>query len=1809
MNPIKPDQKRKNTSISASKIQTAYIENLTFGESEVWDPYLQWCADNDVIDAYYLIVTTFRMFDPTTSEIPLKSIINCLTNNDSLDLLAAWSKHDAICDSLYQFAIKAKYNSNSVLEELGPISSNAYSGLKLNNSYLLMLFFESGTLINPKSHLWITQIRIWLLIHAIYRTKRGVFFDHSLRKASGYLVSQIRKQKTDWEDILKLKINPAYTESFSGFDAALNMKINAVDLGENSKRFKMFYNSLQQISQTDGAPYNVQGNTQFQGVYNKILDSITIKNPYLTLNESDSYWQNHTPVINREEIESHNYAIVEVDSSQSYTHQKLSVNSRIINQDEYLHFLPWSWNRLTTLEQKLLNDWINSTLKSADAKLSLLAALSWIAINTGRTLLRVLDFEISDDLIHDDWTLSLKDNNLKRQPAKKEGSWTPKTVEQHDWVEARSRLNIISLPIEIKNILSSEGIINRNKLTAPKLVGDIWGSNFSDSIEVVFSSQMKNTLPRVKSGMLATLLSQKIFNNANNGNFSQLLSSHPQVPLLGAFAYGSWDCEEVHTASTNILSCDANHMNSSNIMAIGSYLNPIEGLLIEAIKNTTSSILTIDKTQDPIEFHNAYSAYLIISLMAGTGIRAVNDVFESIIHFNFSFNFVFINDKASDESHMGRLTPIPEQCSHILKNIYPLHLKHMALALNKCNPELSAEINNLIENPSGNLPLFFLIDPETLDWKQISPSSIDSLRLFDWPLPANLFRQRLAKRLDKAKVNQNVINAWLGHKETNVAHYGDQSIRCWLVDLKENKVAFDRVYNQLGFKTLSTFRSTPTINRNNLGQFSNRNFGIQARTENRNKRREEISKQAKTEIEIYLNKRDVTELSHAELETLESKLFLNHEKKPHVDALIRSELLNKLIDEAWESKNEKVKISNRRIALNDTFTHATEATVQYLDLYLKLKEKFEAHYKSVMPSKTTKVNARFLTSLALIFENRICYSNMLIDIYEEKNFRLIQFKKQFYLEYSENIIENNWKLPVQRHHISTKTAALADKLLSGNRKPGAPDNLGAELIVVLRSYNLNVDISKPHEVIKLFCEITSAANALELPGNVSGFLSGRIIGTSLNWIDWLRILDNKILLIPDDPTASQLHNKVDDILKSETTKYNLSVTNLSDNLSLMIYAKDFFKEISNELKLYHPNNRQNCNDKITALIRLYQDKVSSAILLTGEWINNVVKKGKSATKAFSKTTPSDYFSALSSHMIQIAFDKDLFLMDSEEITDLYSDFLESTKNLVGTYHADRLITFNTFCSQKGIEDPNWSDLDMPKAVRSVSPGVLSENDYRITLSAILHNIEQNQDAALYMAFLLICCYRFGLRSKEAIYLKRQDWIEDAEGKITYILVRNSKLNELKSVHSKRIVPLLFELSDDELGVIDKIKANYHATYHDDTKAFLFFSQNHEITPRIAIIRSSLIALLKQITGNSKFVNHHLRHSFFNIINLGLLNLEFPTFKKIINNKDAFATIRKITLGDQHAAIGLRNNMAAARLMGHTQPRMGFLSYNHFTDIWADTFSSVINKKSDYTLKNCIDIDQFKRSNIVSPKLIDQLIKPYTNPSPVNLIKFLSLISSGLPTERATNWLNLKPEVTSYLMRICYQIENKNSTAPDSFEKWNKSLSLTTEWLKKIPKSAWKRLTEISFPLENETIPTANAIIEKDKIIELVGANRQLTLWKESHLSTIQLLMSHLDIPTSSFQAFSLTPDNSLFKSNEMKGIEAQSDSNRKDLDQGISADSAPTICKSRINLIYKKNSTHSIRDAYQLIVCLIILAVSIHSQVKPANTAGENIAF
>lgn len=850
--------------------------------------------------------------------------------------------------------------------------------------------------------------------------------------------------------------------------------------------------------------------------------------------------------------------LVPVEPHQTPLEQSLTSQAVFLHNAEQSHFLPWSWDKLLPPEITRLEDWVDAELNNGSDVSRAGAALAWVAMHTGRSLYHTNRIAISDD--HgEEWCISSGFTRLQRLSPRRHNAWQPKTDAAVRAVKPSTDQLTFILPEMVTAALSN---INSGLSKPATTLWDLWKSvSPTEKIEVWFDRQAREHFPRVTSGKLEQVAGQRIFNQTGDDHLARLLVAPPRSGLPAACGYASWDMNAI---AAGLPSDIRPHTTAdSSTLFLGSLLAPREELLQKEIAEAGRK-LSASLESDLVSFHNHFAVYVVIALYAATGCRHLRSPFESIDHFSLEYSCVYINDKSDGGVHAGRLVPLPRTAITLLKQ-YLAYLDRLVSAITPLNHELATEIASLSSGSEG-LPLFFLLD-KFLNWHQMSDSGLPGLPLFEWPLPANLFRHRYSQQMAILGVETDVIDGWLGHAERAVATFGDSSPRCWAEDAKQYQAVIDICFDGLGFKSLFRVSTLPPYIRPDASDKDDYSppeiFGESERQKERRLHRKRSTQRALIEIEEFLDERGLESLTEEEFEALSKKILLRSNGLPYADAANRYRVLERKVSRLGSPCARKIRSRYAQFSAEKSLV--TAEVISALAQWKPLKHwRFETQ-KTVNKSQMSRPEALCMGMLLLCLEKRISYKRLVFDGLQGKHFRLVQHKKRFYFEYSEEWDPSDFSVPTQRHEISYKVASLLafGKGLKSSVDPTkktCPKR--AQGLVALLLGNGTLAESTPLATLfERLLSVIQQVNLATLPGMVAAALSERRPATSLPWQDVLRMTERK----PRIPPGIGGDKADGDI---EGLRINQGIALKTDQIALQDAARHYTKELLHVIKGY-----------------------------------------------------------------------------------------------------------------------------------------------------------------------------------------------------------------------------------------------------------------------------------------------------------------------------------------------------------------------------------------------------------------------------------------------------------------------------------------------------------------------------------------------------------------------------------------------------------------------------------------------------------------
>ncbi|TXT21808.1 MAG: Uncharacterized protein FD134_2543, partial [Gallionellaceae bacterium] len=1086
-----------------------------------WKSILVWAAKNNACNSLIHIINAAQIHNHPDF---LRPILNLLIDNDSFELLCEWADTYVMGQNpepltpaqyLYQMA-SAVIKDDSVFQLMNEIQTEMPSSRflkgELKSCYLFAMLYQKPLDVGFGDQNWIKKLKLWLLTHAVDRAMSGNMQDQYIKIVSDDLRIACHKNRDKRKMFLALRRQITEFSALNRhliYGTQLQLKKNP----QTTKRWML--NSIIQVAKYQHNKIENVGQQQIPLPATASANGNWLKPPQPVMGE----------VHDDEESGSHTWAagrpggvgIAEVDADEktSYFHQQLKATGILIYSMEDSSFLQWAWNRPSPIEMPQLDRWIEENSRSAKPENRFLAVLTWIATRLGRSFRRALDIRISDD-VGDEWAINSGLTTLSRRPPQRKGGWQPdspdRKQDQKNWVNPAAASISIRLPKNISRALKKEAA----KSLGIKCLGDLWNAAWGERPESVLRDNFSRAIPRVLPGMLGSVQAQQYFNACNDPVFAKLACSHPNSSLPSACAYANWGIGQANTILNHeSIALPLTASEGDNCIALGSRLDPIEMLIANSIRQAASKLEVLRQSQDPIAFHNAYSCYVAVALLAATGGRPINDAFESVAHFDFRERFVFINDKASGAAREGRLALLPVKVCELVGQHYLAHLGALARALKEASPALSAELESMSGGrPCSAMPLFFLLSPDFC-WRSITEEMITGQKLFDWPLPLNLFRHRLSAWLRHHSADPEVIDSILGHAETGNATHWDCSFRIWRDDMEVLRPLVEQAFDALGFENIRGMADGMPYQKGapDSGKTKSRSpeiFGIRAREKNRRSRFVASIRDAKVQIELYLEerKKKLGELSKDEAYELSKKLLFSESGLPHPAGHHKYRHLLRQIEKAWHKEGKRVHLSKRFVFVGEESRLFTEAAPHAREVLEEIRAAWSKYLGQPDRHRIPIQSLAFVAAVSLCIENRISSAALLKDIRSGKNFRLVALKGRAYLEYAMGLVVEDPGATAKRFRITADTATCLNQILKHQplelTNHSVPDVL-LPIAGILAEHRRVKSDALCNEVISALCDLVDQANALTLPGILAAYLAGRVDSYSLAWRDWIRL--------------------------------------------------------------------------------------------------------------------------------------------------------------------------------------------------------------------------------------------------------------------------------------------------------------------------------------------------------------------------------------------------------------------------------------------------------------------------------------------------------------------------------------------------------------------------------------------------------------------------------------------------------------------------------------------------------------------------------
>lgn len=1653
----------------------------------------------------------------------LGNLLDEIRRPASISLLNTWKHASPAAEALFRLAVAANAPSG-IPPEFSAYSdtrsARSHLGKSLKRCYLLALFITHYPDGSPDTA-WLAQLRLWLLTHAYQRSLNdSVLLDQHHRKVADAL-------RICCEEISR-GITNAWAEVFYGLLcssndwSALNSSIRG--LANHHREKKTFSDSGQDLL--------------------RAITAITTAEA-LSIDDASAAFRWTIPPQQRGNENGSEQALIEDDdeidlpnnifvggtdqdgdfigvdipkdiSSSQELHLERSV---LLYSSEEQQHLPWSWSRPNPYETATLKCWLQTENTSESFENRLAQALIWIAATFGRSLRRTLAISIGTDS-QDEWQLH-PDGRFHRRPPSRYAGWRPASDEERRWVHpSLTHIEIIP-PAHIAATLVEA--LGRSPTST--ILSGLWTATDSQlKVESLCATKLSEISPRLTPGMLAGVLPLQSYLAQRNHTFARLISSHPASGLPGACGYGYWDAEETQRVFQVTSDTCPDHLSTDDLRAraLGSQLCPIESLLVSSLNNAARTVSQLRELDDPIRFHNAFSALAVVMLLAATGARPIRDPFESLRFFDFVERFVYIEDKVFDGIHQGRLALLPSAVCKFLRESYLPHLTYLANGLMPSAPLLAKEIALLTISPSGKLPFFFFLgtDADGLQWRSVSESEITGLGLFDWPLPLNLFRHRLSRELRILGLDPELIDAILGHAEAGSLTHSDYGLRIWEEDMVLARPSIEAAFGALRIPFIKGWEAPPVID---ITKETDRPrsvyFGIRARAEQRHAHVRSAIGDAKRIVRKFLDGRKLDEFTPDEIDTLTKQLLLNQSGLPHPNGHLRYRYLLRLIDRNWHLRSKRIQVRRRYFRPDEStpFTSTAPGSKAVLGaLRIQL-----ANLATTQTRRPTQLISISLGILHLCLESRIADPALLMDILKGSNFRAVNLDQKPYLEYAAGLTRHQSNAAVRRFPLTWKSAQYLHTALTAKSKAKktpceesngkTPEHSTVLLPEILAPIALEAarHLSTPaatsmRQLIEALCRIVDQCNACQFPGVIVAYLGGRLKYSSLAWHDWARLVTERQLELVSEAQLQPRENA-----PAAGASGSLPSTH-GTALEHQKAAKELFSDIQT-LLLKNPQanartseRRQKIAQNCAELIKAKEGYVGPTILLAAWWIQAHIFTGRTRERQ-TLTSIARYLVALAPGFQETAYDLDLLELDEDGITAFYCDFMEARHVENKAVVAEQLMSFHRYAhAEYGIANPDWAELPEFSTVTPSAPSVISEMEYQEALRQLFNQLDTSARLRCARSLALLCCYRFALRPGESWGLLRKDWVQAGENIV--VLIRDNRHRTIKTRAGRRQVPLLFPLSPLEKQIIEQWRLELESQFGSDDRCPLFFDSANPAQP---IEREQLLRpiqhTLKRVTGNPNASLHDARHSTISRLGLSLGKLEFSAWASFFaesNNPD----IEMQLLGTR--GITRRKSWVLARYAGHAHPSTTFANYIHHLDFWLEQLLDLdIGNPPKVKPAQIIDLDSFgtrEQAQTFAPLIHDQ------NCTPTQILKFARLLARGQDMARAASAqdipLTIAEEVQG-LLKILSQRGKYSRTAMGEGPQGNRR---PLEFIQRIRDNAWKRILDFAHGSVMATAP-ALASLPTEEFSGMLSNRWHLVIWQAHQFIAARELAEQLAI--------------------------------------------------------------------------------------------------
>ncbi len=349
--------------------------------------------------------------------------------------------------------------------------------------------------------------------------------------------------------------------------------------------------------------------------------------------------------------------------------------------------------------------------------------------------------------------------------------------------------------------------------------------------------------------------------------------------------------------------------------------------------------------------------------------------------------------------------------------------------------------------------------------------------------------------------------------------------------------------------------------------------------------------------------------------------------------------------------------------------------------------------------------------------------------------------------------------------------------------------------------------------------------------------------------------------------------------------------------------------------------------------------LNEMMILIVLWLIDVAKRpGRQKRKCTAVGTVKTYLSNIGKPLLEQSIGRSILAMESEELTELYSDALDARNVHDRAQRAENMRNFHNFVMNSFQCSPvDWHIIEpsINNHKRVADANIMSMREYNTALSLLKNDPYMRKNERNINQIILILCYRAGLRSGEATHLK----INDIDSCNWIIHIRTNALHRAKTLKSNRRIPVSLLLSEEEKQLIIK-QIELVKQYHPNEDELWLFSDKASSYCLVQLEKhtSRVSEAIKTASGDNSLRLHHARHSFANYLLLLMTKLyytaniyaELKSWSRTDNIDEFSQLMAEMLTGKQTPQENILH--AISLTMGHASPETTLRSYVHILSI-------------------------------------------------------------------------------------------------------------------------------------------------------------------------------------------------------------------------------------------------------------------------------------